>query len=880
MFIDMSILKISTNAKRNIKLIVLYIPLLFALLVTLGCGDSSSSPNSAGVVRNGKSLRTIHRGVLCASSKLNIDSPMVTQVQSLVKDGKKVEIGDIICRLSMTDREEKLAKLVGDLTARKIAYEKNRGLAPFAAAVNAAKVALARLETLKKDEEYLAEYEGRSWLKILEEEESQKVNKMELDVLKRRTQAQGRLESKGFGAKVDLMNTEKSLKLIEFDASYSTKLLPWLLDKYDEKQVFKADQARREASNALDLALLEEKTQNLIASAEIGNALEKVEMMASEVRRIESEIASSTIRAEVSGIVVRNKTYTGSGWEKVAEGNNVYPGIPFLSLLNVEKIGVEFHVDQRYSSDITEGWKILFRPDSYPEYLIFGIATQCAVMAVETEIGDPTGERTVEVNALLDKTSPYLVCGFSGTAELFPPSISASDAVPVHKISEKSIVLQKKPLKRELTIPGEVQALQKSYVSPPYNAKLSSVLEDGTKVKKGDSVAQIETSEVEKKLRDSTIQLQNKTEELELLRQKNLVELAKFTRKVTIKSGALQVAKLERDVLMKRRDEDEIINLSKSIGLIESKLKMLSESAALEADLQKRGLKSELDVLAAKLEIAKVKKEKIVTEHKLELEQSGPTRRKIRLAHLAVESAEEDLKLTSIEEAQASFSAFIEQRTLEAEIERITREKMDFESRIKKAEIKSPQDGVVILPEVWKEGDFSKVKVGDQVRGQIPFMHVADMNSLEIRLDVPEMDVKFFKPEKMVKITLKSAVGKTFDGWVSRIGLVAESDIRNRQDCTVEVIISLSPPKGPKTEIDQAFRPGGTCEITTTLYDEKDVVFVPYDFAFPTRMGPMSFGEDGNPFALPLLYSDGLSGYILTDENMTGRKIFAPAVTQ
>ncbi len=858
------------------SLVCFFASLLGAAVFLFGCGSGNQPEASRAGPGGDVSPVRVSRGSLIAAAQKDIDSPQMTQVRSLLPEGTRVKAGDLLCQLVMADKEDDLGKSRADLEIQRVAFRKALALAPLQEKIAAAKSSIALIDFRTKSEELDRAEEGREWLKIVEEETNRKVQDTETSFLRFKKSAQGRLEKQGFIAKVDFLETSRSLGVLEHEASFSAVLLPWMKKRVDEKDVFAARLAFVQASMALDLARFEEHLSDEVASAEVNAKRLDVGETASRVAQLERDIASASILSPVPGIVVRQRAFNGSAWEKIAEGDRVFPGMPFLSVIDIDRYGVEFTVDQRDQAAFKVGQSILFRPDAIPERLFKGIATECGVVALEVESALSEGERGVSVKALLDNGFSDVRVGYSGTVEWgFPETASAASATEGPETG-KRIVLAKRPMKRSVTLPGDIQARDRSLVACRFTGKLAFLQDDGNKVKKGDVIARLDTSEPEKALGDLEIQVSNKIEQLQMLEEKSKVEQAKYQRKVLISEGACEVARLSHEMLLNRRNENEIIRLQKNREVIEAKLGLLRETVKLEEDLKRRGLKSEVDILASRLEIIREEREKEVNDYKLDLEVSGPTKRQVRLSKLALEKAELEIEQARLDAENASFTAFFEEAALRAEIAKLQLDKEEKQRRLTESEIKSAQDGIVVLPEVWKMGEYSKFKIGDQVQRQIPFMNVADLESLQVKLDVPEMDIRFVKPGMKVKLTVKSAPGKVFDGWVRNIGLIATTEISKRQDATVEVFLSLKPPDGTSRPIDPAFRPGGTCEVTLDLYSEPEALVVPYHAVLPTHGGPGVFEAGGVFRTFELAFSDGLNGFVASAGLEAGMEILVP----
>ncbi|MFZ2956341.1 MAG: efflux RND transporter periplasmic adaptor subunit [Candidatus Ozemobacteraceae bacterium] len=925
--------------------------LVFCALFAIGC--SSLTPVSQPLpARNGAFQETsLQRGTYVAAAKIDLNPSLMTQVKFLVEDGKEVKKGETICELVVVQLEETLDQQVSARSSSRIALRKAESIASFNMNIQTLLLLKATYEVDKKREEEEKNRELRDWTRITEERENVPVQSIEKDLARRRLQARNLLEDRGLGARSERLAEAKNLKLAELTASITSRLLPWLNDHVDRKLFFPAVQAYDAASQALLLARIQAEgvKKGGVASVEAAraNLLENEDSVA----RTESQLASAVIRAETGGICLRGKSFNGSSFEKIAEGDRVFPGMSFLSIQDSTQFVIEMPVAGRDFSGIASGGLIRFFPDAYPEKCVLGRVIEIGPIAQEAETQDPGGERQFKVRALLDAPVPGLPTGAGGTVELckstsanlgkgisaerslatpaflvigreaLKPSnenwttkdgyvtlpaglevIGYSDQSVAFRLPEGSFpaggfnptannairtqeggipassdprffTLKKLHVSRTISLPGEIRPRRRSLIAPPFSGKIASVLEDGTKVKRGETIGTMETNDVEKETADLAIQIKTRAEQLDLLKSKNLVELERARRKAKIAEGSLEVARLEHRMLLIRRDEDEIINLEKNRDLIASKRHVLEEQLVLEKDLKKRGLRSDLELQATELEIARQKREAAVNMDKLDYAVGGPSHRQIRLSELAVKEAGCDLSVARLEAEMASFSTAIEEEALSTELAGMNLKRSIKEKRMAEAPVKSPQDGVILQPEVWKMGQVSKVKAGDQLHRGVPFMHVADADDLEVRVEVPEMDNKFFSRGRPVEITVKSAPGKVFPGFVDRIGLIVDADNRARQDGFVEVFLGLGSPEKRIGLPDPSFRPGGTCEIKLVAYDLPEALPVPFHSLHPTVSQPLIIDEKGIARSFVPLFSDGLNGCFVASGLEEGQRV-------
>jgi multidrug resistance efflux pump len=856
----------------------------------------------------------MHQGFIVSGKRHAINSPLMTQVEKLADDGQMVEAGEVIAELGVSKQRDNLAEKLAEIEVTGPELEKLQGLAEMASETAWLKVRKARLLVEQRRHEWEKAQKKRDWTKILETEENQKVLQREIELTRRRQDAQNRLNDKGYAARSDLLKVERDLFLLECEEKHGKELLPWLNNVGEVKVIFQAGQALQQASHALFLAELEARAETARQTLAAESKRHDRDELASTVEDLRREIASAVITAPVAGTILREKTYTGVSMEKIREGDQVFPGLSFLAVLDTSRMGVEFFVDQRDAAGLREGAQITFRPDAFPEFLLPGTVVKFGKTAEDGELRLPGIDKVVKAEALLTVFPSGPLLGFSGTVELAQasavPDVSAVPRAYMQRVKgawlpvsgysafssgqtplgwddswvffagkpekitlpPRTLPLSRKKIARKLELPGEVQSRKRSILAPGFGGRVASVNEDGTTVKKGETLAKLDVSELEKTLTDQEIQIRTMSEQLELLREKNRVELPRFEQKRRNAENALKTAEVEHEMLLHRRDEDAIINLQKTRELIEARIRLLQETLELEKNLSRRGLKSEIDLLTTELEILRRQRDGILNKDRLEYETSGPGYRQVEISRLAMAAAGVDVELAAIEEKSGRFSAMMEERILAAGLARLSSARDRQKTKIAAAAIVSPLDGMVILPEIHTSGQISRIKAGDQVHEGFPFLHVVDPADLEIKLDVPEIDVKFLHPGKPVRMTLKSAPGKVFAGSIARIGFAANYAPQTRPDSQVEVFIGIASGSAG----DPAFRPGATCEVIIDLHEGREDVVVPMAAVIPTPDGPRVMDRNGKVISIASYTLDPAHGLMPVSGVTEGEHVRIP----
>ncbi len=850
------------------KKILFYLLIICISFFNTACEEKSRKP---GPEQKKDSQPFLAKGSLVYLNEKEVFANSYSEIMSLVEEGKWVNEGDLLCNLSPKDSISQLEFAKNDLKRQELEFNYLKDSLKQRQKLEKINLQIVKVKFQMAEVELQKAKTSRDWLRIFELEESLKVMKINKKLLELKLAANTELVEKGFVSKVNLLEIQKELKVLNENASLTKALIPELEKQVEEKRVFEKKKLYKAAEIEVTTAekLLQKNLFNFETQLEIKNR--EMKDVASKVARLTSELEALKVVSPTSGFALWGYTQMTMKKEKISPGTAVYPGVTLFKIVQKDRVGIDSFFNQRDSSLIRSSSELFFYPDSFPELYYKCKPDKVSELAIAADGQNPDGLTFMNLKSELTGISEMLLHGFSGTL---------TNIAPPNKHSGKGLIkplkVVKKRVSRTISVPGEVEPSEFSTISPPYNARLNSLVEEGKVVKAGEELARIDAGEREQKLSDEVVQIEKKREELKLLEEKFLNESSRLKSLEKIKKGALTVAQLEYKTLIKQRDEDKIINLRKGLELKKAKLKLAQQKYSHVTELNRKGLRSKLELLEAELEIANVKKDIEIESYKLNLEESGPTRNNIKLAQLNSEMAQLEL-----EKAQVECSIGLKKGDFDIELNREelkSRElsKNEIQSQIDRATLKAARDGIVILLDTYISGEKRKAKVGDSIYGMIPLIQVADDSSLVIKTQISEMDIKFLKIGMKAIVKTKSAPGREFGAWVKKIGRIATNNSSERQDSIVEVLFDLKSVENGVSKIDPVFSPGSSCEVEIQLYDRVDAIWLPYGYVVPDSIGPGVIKDNGEFHPVKIDFSDGLNGYVLREGLNEGDTVCYP----
>ncbi len=838
---------------------IVWLPALIIIATLPGCGRIDAPGPDTG--RQAALTAPVARGEFISLRETQLMAPFITEVVELVPEGTYASAGAELARLSPGEREQDYNEKQSELEANSISLERDRALLDLARQIEEKNTQLARIEVDKCAIAYERAVDSRDWLRLAEQKESARSGSVRLRMLQKQFEASEKMAAAGFAARQELADNHKELLVHKLNASLTVRLIDYIDRFADARKVFEAAEALERARLVDELASFTAPKNLSDYQFALNESQRKYDKVSEAVKEIANELASLTIKAPVEGVLLYGDTYDGSQLLKLRRGAQVYPGLTFLKIVDSEFCGVLFPLDQRDALLVNSGTPLFYRPDALPEFLFPCRFIAKIPVALEIPKGKPDGRTQVMVRAGIASYPANLMIGYSGTVYC---KDALSDMLAKFR-GNRRMTLSRRAMSRLMSTTGDVKPASASFIVSNLRGKLNEVAEEGQGVKAGDRIAVVDCEELMQSASDSEIELRKKNEEYQLQLQKNEIEQEKTRRGIEVKRGAYEVARLKHAALLKRREEDKIIDLQRSLEVLTARIALAEEKIVHIAELRRKGLSSELEALKSETELADLKREHKITAYKLKTEESGPTDRSIRLSELDVSKADIELKKAELEGSLNNLRNLMAARLLDSQIKKLEMTFAKMKADIESATIKAPADGVVILNEVNKAGGgLGKAKVGDSIYAQIPFMQVANVSNLEVHCIVSEMDARFIKPGNEVKLLLKGNSNKTLRGWVNSVGIVATTEFGKRQDATVAVVVSLVSPTTGEVVSDASLRPGSSCEVEFKLYDLADALYLPFDGLVPTATSSCAVTADGKLQPVELLFADGLRGCAVT----------------
>ena len=178
--------------------------------------------------------------------------------------------------------------------------------------------------------------------------------------------------------------------------------------------------------------------------------------------------------------------------------------------------------------------------------------------------------------------------------------------------------------------------------------------------------------------------------------------------------------------------------------------------------------------------------------------------------------------------------------TLQVEIEKERGEVRALEEKIKNLTLRAPIGGLVVYKEIGFGEERKKIAVGDKPRPGEPVISIPNLDSIQVKVRVNEMDAARLETGQTAIIQLEAYPDRSFTGKVTRIAKLAQKEDWDSEIKDFEVVVRMD-------QADSVLKPGMTAKVQISLGLEKDVLFAPTGAIFEHKGEKVIFPKRNYP---------------------------------
>jgi len=338
---------------------------------------------------------------------------------------------------------------------------------------------------------------------------------------------------------------------------------------------------------------------------------------------------------------------------------------------------------------------------------------------------------------------------------------------------------------------GEVQPAHEVWLSLKVSGTIARIYVNmGDVVSKGDTLLELETTALQRQVREAELNLE--------IRQLQLAKLkaGPSEEDIAIAKANLAAAQNRLEQLRKRPTQDELIAAKAALDKAEMALHLAQAEYDRISWMPEVGMMPQaiaLQQATADYEIARTNYETVkqgATTEELSIAESEAAAARAQLTKVLKGASEEDI-------------AIMEKQVLLAELAL-----QEAQQRLAEARLIAPFSGTVLSLEA---------KEGENVYANSQLLHLADLHTLKIAAQIDELDVGSVAIGQAVAIRLDAFPGQTLPGKVQSL---APGATTHRGSTTYEAIIAFDPGNLP-------VRPGMAANLTITTAKRENVLLIP-----------------------------------------------------
>jgi HlyD family secretion protein len=420
-------------------------------------------------------------------------------------------------------------------------------------------------------------------------------------------------------------------------------------------------------------------------------------------------------------------------------------------------------------------------------------------------------------------------------------SDAAAKSAPVSDVAVFRV--ERRDLKATVSEKGTLKAANQILVKPeiPGQAKIVSLVEEGTVVKEGDVLCELDRTETTKQveeLANRVIQLQGQLAAAEAELSIQLSQNEADVRDATLKH---HLAELEMD----RFEKGEFVKekTSRELKMEESKSELARATRRYDEmpALHKEGFVTSEQVEEER--IKKVKAESDVLLARLDMDMyllwAAPKDREQKQADLRNTKLEIDRAKERAKAREAQKRADFERQ--KSELENVKTSLETAQKVLSKMTIKAPGPGLVIFGDQRNPWNDMEVKVGEMVYSGQTFMTLPDLSEMQAVVAIHEADIARVKIGQKAFVAVESATETPVEGEVIKVAQVTSQGRHWGDDSkrfNVEVAL-----RGDIKALK--LKPGTTARVEVQIGEKKDVLAVPVQSVFAQRGKFYAFKRSG-----------------------------------
>ncbi len=413
---------------------------------------------------------------------------------------------------------------------------------------------------------------------------------------------------------------------------------------------------------------------------------------------------------------------------------------------------------------------------------------------------------------------------------------------------EATFTVKRGPLSISIAQAGTIQAQQQQIITSEVEGQnaITFLVAEGSLVKPGDLLVQLDSSNLEAALEEQLIRVQNA--EAAFIRSRENFSVVKIQIEGDTANAELNLRFAREDLNNYKEGEyrQRLLQADSKITLAEEELQLAARKLEWSEKLFEENYISQSDLDADRLSHnrAKLNLELAHADRKL-LEEFTFTREMAKLES-AVEQAARNLERVRLRAVADSVQAQADLNAKDAEWRNQQRRQKRIEDQIKKTRIVADRAGLVVYATSAKvswRGGGEPLEVGQLVRERQELIYLPTADLMKAEVQVHESNLDKLQIGQPAVITVDALQGRTFMGKVSRIAPLPDANsMYMNPDLKIyrtEIQIDGNQPD---------LRTGMSCMADILIQQHEDAVYVPVQAVIRIDRQPSVYLRGGREF--------------------------------
>jgi len=357
-----------------------------------------------------------------------------------------------------------------------------------------------------------------------------------------------------------------------------------------------------------------------------------------------------------------------------------------------------------------------------------------------------------------------------------------------NKSLDRFFTVKKEDMIIGVSLTGTVNARKKHKLScdAAFRTQLVSVVDENSKVKKDDILAEFETDDLKQKIDDLRVELENKRKRLEITQEERGILVS--SNNADVESADNRVGEAEDAFNKYWKLEGPKVKDTQQLKVDNAEQKLVTEKSKFlkfrdtfnqtvySDEAAETAAKAKLNGLEKAIETAEIAYNNALLDQKMLKRYTHPN--KITSLKNKLEELKLNLKKVKIRTASSLVqkdNQIFNEKTRIKKNERDLKKHEDFLPMMK---LISPVNGLVVYGDPDKRWGKIDIKIGMDIRRRQVLLTIPDLSDLVVDFDIPEQYRSRVKLEDKVIVTPESMPALKIDGIVSEIASLPKNQIR------------------------------------------------------------------------------------------------------